>query len=71
MAFFVIHARKKIPYYLHTKISNRGTMWFFSPKEEGAVERMPEGFEMTYNSRTLQPLIRRKRRLFLKETFDG
>lgn len=64
MKFHVIHIRKKIPYYLHVKIrTGAGRYFYFSPSDDGALDRIPDGYEISMNPKTKQPIIRKKRSL--------
>lgn len=62
--FYVIHLRKKIPYYLHMVIRpGAGRFFYFSSDENGALDSIPSGYEISMNSRTKQPIIRRANKL--------
>lgn len=67
MAFTVKSKKTGEDYILHTKeVTLRGgrqqTIYFFARQEkEGALDALPEGYEVMENSRTGLPMLRKQR----------
>jgi len=61
--FHVIHLRKKVPYYLHRVVrAGAGMFFYFSADETGALDKLPDGYEVGMNPKTKQPIIRKARK---------
>jgi hypothetical protein len=67
MAYSVISKKSNKPYYLHTRetplASGKVRKLFFFAGEirEGALEALPEGYEVFENERTGLPMLRGKK----------
>ena len=64
MGFSVLHPRKGVRYYLHSALAPKGRehyIYWFSKEEADSID-MPDGFELTWNTKTKQPIVRRIRR---------
>ena len=65
MAFSVTSKKSGTKYYLHGKTTptktGQRTLYFFSKEEkEGALDALPEGYDVTESSATGLPLLKRK-----------
>lgn len=67
MAFSVISKKSNKPYYLHSRetVLNGGKarkIFFFAGQvQEGALDALPEGYEVFENERTGLPMLRGKK----------
>lgn len=64
MAYSVISKKSNKPYYLHAKETilnggkSRKIFFFAGAVKEGALEALPEGYEVFENERTGLPMLR-------------
>ncbi len=67
MAYSVISKKSNKPYYLHTRetpLQNgkvRRLFFFAGQVREGALDALPEGYEVFENERTGLPMLRGKK----------
>jgi hypothetical protein len=67
MAYSVISKKSNKPYYLHTRETAlkggkvRKIFFFAGQVGEGALEALPEGYEVFENERTGLPMLRGKK----------
>ncbi len=63
MAYAVQSKKSKQTYYLHSRASNNGKtkVYFFAREvKEGAMDALPEGYEVSENDRTGLPVLKKK-----------
>lgn len=67
MAFSTISKKSGKTYFLHSRLQKlRGgqevTLYYFgSEAKEGAIDALPEGYEVSENERTGLPLLKKKK----------
>ena len=67
MAYSVISKKSNKPYYLHSRETPLGNgkvrkLFFFAGKvQEGALDALPEGYEVFENEKTGLPMLRGKK----------
>ncbi len=67
MAFSTISKKSGKTYFLHSRLQElRGgqkvTLYYFGGEaKEGAIDALPEGYEVSENERTGLPLLKKKR----------
>ena len=67
MAFSVTSKKSGKTYYLHErkqelKGGQKVTLYFFGGEEkEGAIDKLPEGYEVSENTKTGLPLLKKKK----------
>jgi hypothetical protein len=65
MAFSVVSKKSGKTFYLHSRLQTlRGghqvTLFFFSPQiKEGALDALPQGYEVSENTRTGLPILKK------------
>lgn len=67
MAYSVVSNKSGKTYYLHAREQslrggNKVTLYFFAGEpKEGAIEELPEGYEVSENARTGLPILKKKK----------
>lgn len=67
MAYSVISKKSNKPYYLHSRETTlnggkvRKLFFFGGQVQEGAIDALPEGYEVFENERTGLPMLRKKK----------
>lgn len=64
MAYSVKSKKNGTEYYLHSKPAANGTtkLYFFSKQvKDGALDNLPDGYEVSENSATGLPILKKKK----------